>query len=241
MDLVVYRDESVPYAYASALAKRVGAPLSDSPGDGLTLAADSSGLSLSGYGLRFRGDFEPMLRRIGSGRLQHEMLVKLAKTKSAHPVAVDATAGMGEDALLLAAAGYEVRLFESDAVIAALLKDALQRAKKNPQLADIVGRMTLIEGDSVDGMARLTVEPELVYLDPMFPARGKSGLVNKKLQLIQKLEQPCAQEEELLAAACALHPKKIIIKRPLNGAFLAGRKPSYSVKGKAIRYDCIVL
>ena len=74
----------------------------------------------------------------------------------------------------------------------------------------------------------------------MFPARSKSGLVNKKLQLIQKLEQPCSQERELLEAALSLRPKKIVIKRPLNGSLLAGKKPSYTVKGKAIRYDVIV-
>ena len=38
-----------------------------------------------------------------------------------------------------------------------------------------------------------------------------------------------------------MHPKKIIIKRPLNGAPLADRKPSYTVKGKAIRYDVVVI
>ncbi|MBQ4243593.1 MAG: class I SAM-dependent methyltransferase, partial [Clostridia bacterium] len=37
------------------------------------------------------------------------------------------------------------------------------------------------------------------------------------------------------------HPHKIVIKRPLKGPFLAGRKPDYSLQGKAIRYDCIVL
>ena len=80
-------------------------------------------------------------------------------------------------------------------------------------------------------------QPDLIYLDPMFPARQKSGLIVKKLQLIQKLEQPCFQEEELLLAAQSMHPQKIIVKRPLKGAFLAGRKPNYSIKGKAIRYD----
>jgi len=38
---------------------------------------------------------------------------------------------MGEDAFLLAAQGYEVTLYEQNPVIAALLKDAIRRAKKN--------------------------------------------------------------------------------------------------------------
>ena len=36
-------------------------------------------------------------------------------------------------------------------------------------------------------------------------------------------------------------PGKIIIKRPPDGPYLAGIKPSYSVTRKAVRFDCIVL
>lgn len=226
---------------AEALARRVGAELTDSPGDGLTLLIDNSGVSLTGFGLTFRGDFEEnMLRRLTGGRLEHEMLAHVAKTKEPHPTAVDATAGMGEDSIILAACGYEVTMFEQDPVIAALLRDAIRRAKKHPVLGEIVGRMHLIEGSSIELMPGLPFVPDLIYLDPMFPARQKSGLINKKLQLIQKLERPCPEEKELLEAAVSLKPKKIVIKRPLKGAFLAGQEPGYSVKGKAIRYDCFV-
>lgn len=240
-DLVIVAGEGVLREQALALSKHIGAPLSDAPGKGLTLTLDQSGLTLVGYGMRFQGDFREMLRRISGGRLSHEMLVKIAKTKKERPVAIDAAAGMGEDALLLAAAGYTVYLFEQDPVIAALLKDTIRRAEQVPELKEIVGRMRLTEGDSIELMSSVPEQPELIYLDPMFPARRKSGLINKKLQLIQKLEQPCAQEEELLAAAIALHPKKIVIKRPLHSPFLADQKPGYTVKGKAIRYDVIVL
>ncbi|MCQ2462532.1 MAG: class I SAM-dependent methyltransferase, partial [Clostridia bacterium] len=173
------------------------------------------------------------------GRLQHEMLVHITKTKQPFPKAVDATAGMGEDSVLLAAAGYDVTMYEQNAVVAALLKDALRRAKKNPVLKEIVPRMHLIEGNSILLMKELNFSPDVIYLDPMFPARQKTGLVGKKLQLIQKLEQPCFEQEELLQAAKSLSPGKIVIKRPLKGEFLANRQPDYSVKGKAIRYDII--
>ena len=239
-ELVVCMGSGAQREAAEALARRTGAPLTDAAGDGLTLLIDKSGVSLTGGGLSLRGDFEQMLHRISDGRLSHEMLVKIAKTKTPHPVAVDATAGLGEDSLLLAAAGYEVVMFERDAVIAALLRDALRRAKKNPALREIAARMRLIEGNSVELMSSAVSQPELIYLDPMFPSRRKSGLIGKKLQLIQKLEQPCADEEELLNAALNAKPAKIIIKRPLKGGFLAGRKPNYSVKGKAIRYDCVL-
>lgn len=240
-NLVVCMGKGAQRDAVVALARRVGAPLSDAPGPQLTLMVDGSGVSLVGYGLSYRGDFEQMLHRVTKGRLQHEMLVHVSKTDDPHPTAVDATAGMGEDAFLLAASGYSVTLFEQNPVIAALLKDALRRAKKHPDLKEIAQRMQLMEGNSIELLPKLGLVPDLIYLDPMFPARQKSGLIGKKLQLIQKLEQPCLEEEALLNMAIGIQPKKIIIKRPLKGANLAGRTPSYSVKGKAIRYDCIVL
>lgn len=239
MDLVVCMGEGADRDAAEALAERVNAPLSEKIGDGLTLMTDADGISLLGFGMRYQGDFEHMLPRVTRGRLSHEMLVHVAKPKGGGLFAIDATAGMGEDSFLLAACGYDVTMYEKNAVIAALLRDAMRRAEGDPLLKDIVGRMHLYEGDSTELIPDTGGTVDLVYLDPMFPARQKSGLINKKLQLIQKLEQPCVDEKSLLDAALSVQPKKIIIKRPLRGACLAGVEPSYSVKGKAIRYDCI--
>ena len=78
----------------------------------------------------------------------------------------------------------------------------------------------------------------LIYLDPMFPESRKSGLTNKKLQLIRKMEPPCFEEEKLFEAAIKAAPDKVIVKRPLKSDYLAGKSPNYSLNGKAIRYDC---
>ena len=185
--LVVCIGKGASMDAAAALAKHVGAPLCDTPGEALTLRIDGDGLSLCGYGMTFHGDFTQMLHRITHGRLPHEMLARLSKTHVPHPIAVDATAGMGEDSLLLAACGYEVTLYEQNPVIAALLQDALHRAKSHPVLRPIVERMHPVEGDSTLWMPKMSDAPTLVYLDPMFPARQKSGQIHKKLQLIQKL------------------------------------------------------
>ena len=105
--------------------------------------------------------------------------------------------------------------------------------------------MELHVGDSIEAMNRAEDSiggiPDLVLLDPMFPERQKSALVKKKFQLIHRLESPCMEEETLLNAAIAAGPRKILIKRPLKGPWLAGRKPGYSISGKAVRYDCILL
>ena len=100
--------------------------------------------------------------------------------------------------------------------------------------------MTLVEGDSVAGLRELSVPPDVVFLDPMFPERTKSAAVKKKFQLLHHLERPCEDEEGLLAAALSARPRKVVVKRPPKGPWLAGVKPSHSLAGKAVRYDVIV-
>lgn len=209
----------------------------------LSLRLDGCALSLIGGGQAMCGDFTRMLPRIKRENLGGELLVKAAKIKGLNgtPTAVDATAGTGEDAFLLAASGFQVKLFERDPVIAALLRDAIKRAADVPELAVIAGRMKLSGGDSLTALPALDAPPDVVLLDPMFPARQKSALIKKKFQLLQMLESPCTDESELLEAALACRPLKIVIKRPIGGEFLAGRKPDYSIKGSSVRYDCIVL
>lgn len=221
--------------------KETGLDRLDGESSSVRLVRDDCGLALVGDGMELRGDFSRMLPRLRQGRLQQELLVKAARIKGAEaPTAVDCTAGLGEDSLLLAAAGFAVTLFERDQTIAALLADALERAAADPRLAEAVGRMTLVAGNSITGLATLPEPPDVVYLDPMFPARTKSAAVKKKFQLLHHLEQPCEEEEALVAAALAAQPRKVVIKRPAKGALLAGMKPSYSVAGKAVRYDVLV-
>lgn len=180
---------------------------------------------------------------------------------------IDATAGLGQDSFLLAAAGFSVEMYEQDPIIAALLQDALERGLKNAAIATVISNMHLYKQDSVsalkdrayalgmthplgeaqnpiadnDSFAQTNLrKPEVIYLDPMFPARTKSAAVKKKFQLLHQIEHPCENETELFEAAQMLRPHKIVVKRMLKGPYLANKKPSYSIKGKAIRYDCYV-
>ena len=209
---------------------------------GLALIQKDEGLCLTDGELSIMADFREMMPRLKKSNLEREMLVKAARIKGQQmpQTIIDATAGFGEDSLILAAAGFEVRLYEFDEVIALLLRDCLDRASHIKELKDAISRMTLISGDSVKAMKELEYEPDVVLLDPMFPERQKSALIKKKFQLLQRLESPCSNENELLDAAELASPKRIVIKRPLKGPYLAGRKPSYSLEGKAIRYDCFV-
>ena len=207
-----------------------------------TVVFAPDGVSLACGDLFVQGDFLRMAKRIKHGVVQRELLVKAARVKGAHESlkVFDATAGLGEDSLLLAAAGFEVTLCEKNPVIAALLRDALQRGQTCAELAEPLARMTFIEGDSVNMLARNSGAFDVVYLDPMFPARQKSASVKKKLQLFQMIEQPCADESELFNAALNVAARRVVVKRPAKGPYLANTKPSYSIEGKAVRYDCYV-
>jgi 16S rRNA (guanine1516-N2)-methyltransferase len=219
----------------------------------LALVYDNDGLSLVGGKLKLQGDFTSMVPRVKGDMWQHELIARAAKLKDEEGKlrAMDATAGLGEDSLILAAAGFEVTLYEQDPVIAALLKDALIRARKIPEIKDMVMRMKLVEGDSIKAMLDMrdcllsenkvvSNMPDLIYLDPMFPERQKSSKIKKKFQLLQKLERPCFNGDEMVSAALSLNPKKIIIKRPMKAEILGNRKPEFSYKGTSIRYDCFM-
>ena len=205
------------------------------------LIRDDAGLALVSAGHVIRGDFTRMAQRLKPHNLNRELLVRAAKVKGVDdPVAVDATAGIGEDALLLAAAGFRVRLYERNPTIAALLEDALERAANVPELAGAISRMQLEKTDSEPALRQLGFRPDVVLLDPMFPSRQKSAAVKKKLQALQQLEEPCKDEGALLDAAIAAGPRKIVVKRPAKGPWLASRKPDYALSGKAIRFDCYI-
>lgn len=199
-------------------------------------------VSLSGGGQVLRCDLTHMIRRLRYDNLTHELTVRAAKLRGApFPLSVlDATAGFGEDSLLLAASGYDVTLYEYDPTIALLLADGLRRASLIPELSEAVKRMTLIQGDSVTAMRELDGAPDVIMLDPMFPARQKSALVKKKFQLLHMLEKPCGDERAMLDAAIGTHARKVIVKRPAKGQYLAGVKPDYFVAGKSVRFDCYV-
>lgn len=239
-DLVICIENGLDTTAGEQLAEKLGVEIRKEKEENLTLCYRKEGLFLEGFGLSYQGDFTRLLPRVSNGHLAHEMLYRIAKTKEQEPMAVDATAGLGEDSFLLAACGYTLTMFEQNPVIAALLQDALERAKQHSVCGSIAERMTLIEGNSIELMPKLTLQPDLLYLDPMFPKRQKSGLIHKKLQLLQKLEQPCMEEELLFQTAWQVYPKKLVVKRPLKGSLLAGEKPNHSIQGKAIRYDCFV-
>jgi 16S rRNA (guanine1516-N2)-methyltransferase len=85
---------------------------------------------------------------------------------------------------------------------------------------------------------------DVIYLDPMFPARDKSASVKKDMALFQALlgaGESATDADDLLVWALEQAVARVVVKRPAKAAELAGSKPSHVIAGKAVRYDVYVL
>jgi len=136
-----------------------------------------------------------------------------------NPSVIDATAGLGRDGFILAALGCQVGLCERSAAIAALLADGLRRAATDPRLSAIAARIALYQGDSRHYLPSLPTDkrPEVIYLDPMFPSRGKkSALIKKEMRLVRKVVGDDEDTAELLRTALSYAGKRVVCKRPIE-------------------------
>ena len=176
----------------------------------------------------------------GGGRAQPLARAVGLKGKGHAPLTVtDATAGLGQDAFVLASLGAEVTLLERSPVVGALLADALRRARADPEVADIASQMTLQVGEAATLLKTLP-PPDVVYLDPMYPHRTKSALPKKEMRLFRLLVGPDDDAVGLLAAAQAVALRRVVVKRPAGAPFLGNAKPDGRLESKNTRYDLYV-
>lgn len=155
------------------------------------------------------------------------------------PTIVDATAGLGQDALVLATLGCEVTLVERSPVVAALLSDAFDRALAETETASIVARMRLVQADACDYLGALeeSQRPQVIYLDPMFPGRNKSALTKKEMRLFQQLPGTGENTDGLLPIARQAATRRVVVKRPARAPWLANVKPSMAIHSPKMRFD----
>ncbi len=181
-------------------------------------------------------------RKYGGGKSQ--AVVKALGLKGAYrPSVLDATAGLGRDAFVLATQGCEVQLLERSPVIHCLLHDGLLRAENDPEVAVIVSRMSdycISAHEHLMAMQETGERVDIVYLDPMFPHRTKSALVKKEMRIFRELIGNDNDADELLPLARQVARYRVIVKRPRNAPWLADRKPQYSLEGKSGRFDLYV-
>lgn len=176
-------------------------------------------------------------RQFGGGSGQ--MIAKAAGLQpGVRPHILDATAGLGGDAFVLATLGCRVDLIERQPIIAELLRDGLARAATDAEVGPIVRRMSLRQGNAIEVLREWQGDiPQVVYLDPMFPHRDKSALVKKEMRLFRPLVGDDLDAPALLEAALALASHRVTVKRPRKAPPIAGVTPALTLEGKSSRYD----
>jgi 16S rRNA (guanine1516-N2)-methyltransferase len=170
--------------------------------------------------LRQAGRRQPLGRALGlkSGENKH---------------VIDATAGLGRDGMVLANLGCRVTLIERSPVVALLLRDALLRTAP-PELHEHVD---VVEADARSYLCALATPPDAVYLDPMYPERGKSALVKKEMRILRELVGKDPDASELLDAALACGAPRVAVKRPRGAPVVDGPPPTHSIEAPNTRYD----
>jgi len=162
--------------------------------------------------------------------------------KKRTPTIVDATAGLGRDAMLLASLGCTVIAVERSVILGAMLRDALERAAMVPAVGEIRQcQLTLIIGDAVDVLARMSDQeaPDVVYLDPMYPPSGKSPLPKKEMRILRRLVGDDPDAGGLLEVARRVARDRVVVKRTPRAPPLAPAT-TMSYRGKLARYDVYV-
>ena len=153
---------------------------------------------------------------------------------------LDATAGLGSDAFLLACLGCTVVAVERSPVIAALLRDGLARAAAHPDtdIKRIAERVSLITKDARDVMKELAPAdtPDVVYLDPMYPPKKKSALAKKEMRMCRLLVGDDDDAGDLLDVARGVARRRVVVKRLRHAPPLA---PDHTAEhiGRTVRYD----
>ena len=147
---------------------------------------------------------------------------------------LDATAGWGRDAAVLASFGAEVLMLERQPEIAALLADGLSRLSKESPLSKGLSLLTI---DAKQYLQTLTPVdyPDVIYIDPMHPIRQKSALVKKDMQVLQQVIGADNDASELIQLAITRARQRVVVKWPQRLAPLF--QCNQSIEGKTVRFD----
>lgn len=210
-----------------------------------------------------QGDVTPswdkLQKRVVTAGRKSELVLQAAKITSSSHV-LDATAGFGHDALILASSGACVTLLEKLPIMALLLIAEQFRMSHEKNWQKLLARLQIYGMDLQNFYqsqhqqnANNKADFDVVYLDPMFPEdsyldskSGRGAQVNKRMQALHHIAQipTLAEESELLAKAKGLlaisnadKTRRVIVKRPKQAPFLAQVTPDDSWQNDAVRFD----
>jgi 16S rRNA (guanine1516-N2)-methyltransferase len=232
-------------ARAVELARERGLPLTSAVDAGydLLLAVTAERLELRTIAPRGPG---PVYSEFVNGAMGYSrrvrgsrLLFQAVGLNDGPPSVVDATAGLGQDALILAWRGCRVTAIERSPIVAALLQDGLQRSLRVPELEQAVrDRFQLVVGDAQRVLKDLpsSRSPEVVYLDPMYPPRTKAALGRKEMRVLRRIVGHDEDAGELLAVARTVARRHVVVKRMRHAPPLAPQ-PTRVYRGNTTRYD----
>lgn len=247
-----HRDSALALAQDLAIDMLPGTDIAAaSPGVVAVLVMDGSHFHLQQTGPKAPGpvtvDFGAAAMRHRRKGGQNELLGKAVGALRRPGLKVlDATAGLGRDSFVLADLGCQVLMCERERLMSVLLESGLNSAQaaEEPWLSEVAGRMKLSSGDAMQLSGDELRTCDVIYLDPMFPQRGKSAAVKKEMALFQRLLDGSGavdDSDRLLQWALQQDVARVVVKRPLKAPHLADHRPSHSVSGKAVRFDVYVL
>ena len=149
---------------------------------------------------------------------------------------LDTTAGLCKDSFVLACNGFNVVALEQNPLIYNLTLNALNKAKNDNIVSDIVNNIQLININSINYLANMQADFDCIYLDPMFPPKTKSSLCKKEMQIFHNLAY-YGDNEKLFNLAFLKTKNRVVVKRMKNSEYIIDKKPNYQIVGKTIRYD----
>ncbi|MGI9522241.1 MAG: class I SAM-dependent methyltransferase [Hyphomicrobiaceae bacterium] len=177
------------------------------------------------------------VQRIRRGRARAHPLAKTSgASRHKEFKFVDATAGLGRDALIIASVGASITMIERSKEVFDALTLALSEAKDaEPEVADAVSRMSLIYGDSCDLLAEM--EPDVVLVDPMHPPRKASSLTKKDMRDLRQLVGDDPDRQKLMRAAISAARKRVVLKWPTGVQLIrCFSKPTFTHAGRTTCY-----
>jgi 16S rRNA (guanine1516-N2)-methyltransferase len=255
--IAVYAAEIQYRQQASALAKILDLPLFQphagghidyllTVGSKLSLVPSRTHLSMRGKGIYVDFLSSKFAYRLQYGGGNSQLIAKAVGLKKyGLPLKiVDVTAGLGQDAFVLASLGCQVHMIERSLIIYMLLQDAWKRAL-NAQ-CEAADRLTLLHGESVDFLrslqrARDKNNVDIIYLDPMYTVAKRHALPKKALCILREVVGDDEDAAILLKTALACYAKRVVLKQPRHAKNLIEVRPSLQFVGKSTRFDVFLL
>jgi 16S rRNA (guanine1516-N2)-methyltransferase len=149
----------------------------------------------------------------------------------------DISAGLGNDAFVLASLGAQVIMVERSPIIAALLEDGWSRAQRVEWVHQLSWQFIFADSQRYLQSLPIDQRSQVIYFDPMFPERKKSALVKKSMRLLREVVGEDLDAPELLTLALKTALNRVVVKRPRLAPAIPGPTPSFTLTGQSSRFD----